>query len=758
MTADDDYDYEYGPSNLTAVGDTLFFTTDDGIRGQEVWRSDGTKAGTVLVRNIRAGAYGSYPGRLTAVGDELFFRARDGVHGSELWRSDGTKDGTVLVEDIRPGSASASPEGLVVVDDTVFFSVDDGASGHDLWVSDGTEAGTVHVKDFVTSDDDYSYGLGDMTAVGDGVFFAADDGIHGLELWSSDGTEAGTVLVKDIRAGDYPSYPGLLTAVGDTVFFIARDGVHGRELWRSDGTKAGTALVEDVDPNGSADPRELTESGGELFFQADDGLHGDELWRSDGTEPGTNLVVDINKGGAFDVSTRADFNAENSTLRVRAAFEGSGTVSVAPAGEGGIKIVRAGRQRVGRRPAHPHLGADPGREADAPADRTGRGGREVHVRIVRWCRQERDPALHREDAVTAADETAASVDGGPTEVRFHHSTGLPGLLEEARCSLLISTYQAGQVVAVGVADGELTFSFRRFDHAMGLALGADHLAVAGKGQVWMLRDHSELAPAMAPAGVHDRCWLPRSSMVTGGIQCHEIAWGTTPSGEPDLWMVNTRFSCLAGLDPGYSFVPRWRPPFISSLAPQDRCHLNGLAMRDGSPAFVTVMASSDEPGGWRKQRNDTGTVLDVATGEPVTTGLAMPHSPRWHDGQLFVLNSGMGRLERVDLATGRARRGRRPPGICPRAGDPRRSRLRRAVEDPGDRHLRGRPHRGVPRPAQVRRRRHRAQHRHHGRHARVRQRRGGDLRHPGGSGRALSYLRGVGDGRRRRLGPAAPAP
>lgn len=255
--------------------------------------------------------------------------------------------------------------------------------------------------------------------------------------------------------------------------------------------------------------------------------------------------------------------------------------------------------------------------------------------------------------MTAADETTASDGGGATEVRFHHSTGLPGLLEDARCSLLISTYQAGQVVAVGVADGELTFSFRRFDHAMGLALGADHLAVAGKGQVWMLRDHSELAPAMAPGGVHDRCWLPRSSMVTGGIQCHEIAWGTSPSGEPDLWLVNTRFSCLAGLDPGYSFVPRWRPPFISSLAPQDRCHLNGLAMRDGSPAFVTVMASSDEPGGWRKQRNDTGTVLDVATGEPVTTGLAMPHSPRWHDGQLFVLNSGMGRLEQPDLATGR---------------------------------------------------------------------------------------------------------
>jgi uncharacterized protein (TIGR03032 family) len=227
------------------------------------------------------------------------------------------------------------------------------------------------------------------------------------------------------------------------------------------------------------------------------------------------------------------------------------------------------------------------------------------------------------------------------------------VLEGAGCSLLVSTYQAGQLVAVGVADGQLAFAFHRFDRAMGIAVGADRIAVGGKGQIWTLRDHSAIAAAMTPAGRFDRCWLPRSSIVTGGIQCHEIAWGTTAGGEPDLWVVNTLFSCLAGLDPRYSFVPRWSPPFISELAAQDRCHLNGLAMRDGSPAFVTVMARTDTPGGWRKERNDSGTVLDVASGEPVTTGLAMPHSPRWHDGNLFVLNSGMGRLERVDPATGR---------------------------------------------------------------------------------------------------------
>jgi uncharacterized protein (TIGR03032 family) len=239
-----------------------------------------------------------------------------------------------------------------------------------------------------------------------------------------------------------------------------------------------------------------------------------------------------------------------------------------------------------------------------------------------------------------------------TEVRFHHSEQFPSVLTEAGCSLLVSTYQAGQLVAVGVAEGQLSFSFRRFDKAMGVAVRDDRIAVGGKSQIWSLRDHSEIAPAIAPAGRYDRCWLPRSAAVTGAIQCHELAWGATEDGEPDLWIVNTAFSCLAGLDGRYSFVPRWRPPFISRLAAEDRCHLNGLAMRDGRPAYVTVMAPSDEPGGWRASRNDTGAVLDVASGEAVTAGLAMPHSPRWHDGRLFVLNSGYGRLERVDLASG----------------------------------------------------------------------------------------------------------
>ncbi len=210
-------------SSLTAVGSTLFFSANDGVNGYELWKSDGTAAGTVLVRNISAGSRGSYLGFLTAVGSTLFFSAE----GDELWKSGGAA-GTVLVKDIRPGSSSLG--NLTAVGNTLFFTANNGVNGKELWKSDGTEAGTVLVKD-IRPGPSGSYPVPLVTAVGNTLFFTANDGVNGVELWKSDGTAAGTVLVADIRPGSSGSFPGSPGVVGNTLFFTANNGVNGKELW-----------------------------------------------------------------------------------------------------------------------------------------------------------------------------------------------------------------------------------------------------------------------------------------------------------------------------------------------------------------------------------------------------------------------------------------------------------------------------------------------------------------------------------------------
>jgi ELWxxDGT repeat protein len=342
---DGGYYDESGPSSLTAMGNTLFFTVDDGTDGRELWKSDGTAGGTALVEDIHPGDYGSDPASLTDVDGTLFFTARDGVHGRELWTSNGTDQGTGLVKDIHPGAARSyyGPLSLTAVGGTLFFSADDGVHGSELWTSDGTELGTVLVKDIDPSDaqSDEEYGP-EMADVDGTLFFTADDGAHGSELWTSDGTEVGTVLVKDIHLGDYSGDPSSLTAVGDSLFFTARDGSHGQELWKSDGSEPGTVLVKDVWPgSGSGYYRHssLTEVGGTLFLAADDGTHGSELWKSDGTGPGTVLVEDINVGGAFEVRSRTQANPRKGTLKVRVDTAGAGRLVVGPAA--GSKLKRS---------------------------------------------------------------------------------------------------------------------------------------------------------------------------------------------------------------------------------------------------------------------------------------------------------------------------------------------------------------------------------------------------------------------------------
>jgi len=281
---------------ITAVGDKVFLVADDGTNGTELWVSDGTEAGTKMVKDINSGGGDSSPKELTAVGDKLYFSATDAISGTELWVSDGTEAGTYMVKDINEAGNSL-PGDLTAMNGLLYFKAYAATSGNELWVSNGTEAGTYMVKDiwggFNSSTPEH------LTAVGNNLYFAAsDDSIeyNDRELWS-DGTEAGTIRVKDINDGD-SSNPCELTADGNTLYFAATDNVtHGAELWVSDGTETGTIMVKDINTSGSSSLENLTVLNNTLFFAADNGsTNGKELWASDGTEAGTYMVKDILAG------------------------------------------------------------------------------------------------------------------------------------------------------------------------------------------------------------------------------------------------------------------------------------------------------------------------------------------------------------------------------------------------------------------------------------------------------------------------------
>jgi ELWxxDGT repeat protein len=310
------------PGEMIAVGNTLYFWADDGVDGRELWKSDGTSSGTLLVKDISPGAGASFPGYVSSFVNAqgtLIFAANDGSHGVELWRTDGTPGGTVMLTDIFAGAIGSSPQQLTVVGSEIFFVATDASNGRALWKTDGSASGTVMIKDirpglanpFISS----------MTEMEGVAYFAADDGISGAELWRSDGSSAGTYLVKDINSGAAWSSPSSLTAVGDTLYFSADNGVVGAELWKTDGSAAGTQLVQDVRPgSGSSNPDNLTALGSKVLFRAFDNATGTELWISDGTGGGTGLVKDIQPGAnpsgpqhLRELHGRIIFVASNST-------------------------------------------------------------------------------------------------------------------------------------------------------------------------------------------------------------------------------------------------------------------------------------------------------------------------------------------------------------------------------------------------------------------------------------------------------------
>ncbi len=250
-----------------------------------------------------------------------------------------------------------------------------------------------------------------------------------------------------------------------------------------------------------------------------------------------------------------------------------------------------------------------------------------------------------------------SGDHGSEPLRSVHTSNLPEILEHLGCSLMVSTYQAGRLVMLRAEQGVLNTHFRSFDKPMGLALSEGRLAVGAANSIWEFHNLPAVGEKLnaetesTTAGQHDACFLPRVTHWTGDIQIHEMAW-VGQGADAELWFVNTRFSCLCKRSGLYNFQPVWRPPFIDSIMPGDCCHLNGLGLLEGVPKFVTALGETASARGWRDNKKDGGILMDVETGEIITRGLSMPHSPRWYRGRLWVLESGRGGLGYVDQGTG----------------------------------------------------------------------------------------------------------
>ncbi|MBB6187739.1 TIGR03032 family protein [Rhodanobacter sp. MP7CTX1] len=256
------------------------------------------------------------------------------------------------------------------------------------------------------------------------------------------------------------------------------------------------------------------------------------------------------------------------------------------------------------------------------------------------------PASVPEVATPAGSAPAQVAQPPQPNVEKSCSRGLAAWLASSNLSLAISSYQTGRVYLVGSDKlGRVSFFERLFERAMGIVGNAQRIYLGGLYQLW--RFENVLRSNEVIHGQFDKCYVPRNAQTIGDLDIHEL--GIRKNGK--VVFINTKYSCLAELSQTHSFKAIWKPDFITKLAPEDRCHLNGLAMVDGAPKYVTAVCKSDAVDGWRDRRHNGGVVIDIDTNEIVCEGLSMPHSPRWANGKLWVLNAGAGHLGWVDFAT-----------------------------------------------------------------------------------------------------------
>jgi ELWxxDGT repeat protein len=297
------------------MGATYFVGTN-AASGAELWKSDGTTAGTTLLKDINPGSGSSTPAILTSINGLIYFLADNGTSGKELWCTNGTTAGTMMLKDINPGTGHSDPTSLTNINGRLFFIAHNGVTTT-LWRSDGTPAGTIRLSNASVSS---------FTNLNGVVYFVGTEAVYGSELWKTDGTQTGTLLLKDIYPGTGGSAVTSLQRVNTTVYFQANDGTHGAELWKTDGTSLGTKLVKDIQPGpGSSSPTHLTNAGGRLVFRVvlpykDSPYQYQQFWSSNGTESGTGPVSD-----AWDAEYLSDpnvYSLSNGVFAVREDYGG----------------------------------------------------------------------------------------------------------------------------------------------------------------------------------------------------------------------------------------------------------------------------------------------------------------------------------------------------------------------------------------------------------------------------------------------------
>ena len=229
---------------------------------------------------------------------------------------------------------------------------------------------------------------------------------------------------------------------------------------------------------------------------------------------------------------------------------------------------------------------------------------------------------------------------------------IPQLLQQLNCSIAISTYQAGKVVFISAKNEKSLIQLpRNFEKAMGIAEDTqnDKIAIACKDEVIVFRNSKDLAKFYPKApNKYDSLYLPRATFHTGAIDIHDLNFGD----DGELYAVNTLFSSIVKIDDNFNFIPYWTPPFIDKITSEDRCHLNGMAMKNGKPKYATAFNSGNTAQSWRDKVTESGIIIDVETNAIIAEGLAMPHTPRIFNDELYVLLSAKGELVKVNTEDG----------------------------------------------------------------------------------------------------------